>query len=287
MMRASCCWLRSSGLRLLFPDGLTWFLPPHSYVMHPDADSGVLRMLAPSGALDGNQTMSYLGSPHGALVRFPQCQIQMRVLPHMYNIPHCLPLHDVAIVRVVPVVIRACIDKVRLGLHVWHRNIVDRALFRPIMVDGSNGLDLIRSSGGKRDACREKSTSPKFTDKTVRISGIDMAMSRRDEKSEYQDMYARRIERNPLRLHFRSEEETIILGHVQHASVSRFTKEVEVVDPLPVVEDYVPSIEHELRLLLRIETAGRKAIPPFPLNLTTENAMSKGMLEELQISWNS
>ncbi|KAI9912488.1 hypothetical protein PsorP6_005450 [Peronosclerospora sorghi] len=101
---------------------------------------------------------------------------------------------------------------------------------------------------------------------------IDMAMSCRDEKSEYQDTCARRIERNPLRLQFRSEEETIILGHVQHASVSRFTKEVEVVDPLPVVEDYVPSIENELRLLLRIETDGRKDIPPFPLNSTTENA---------------
>uniref|UniRef100_M4BGL6 RING-type domain-containing protein n=1 Tax=Hyaloperonospora arabidopsidis (strain Emoy2) TaxID=559515 RepID=M4BGL6_HYAAE len=32
-----------------------------------------------------NQPVSYRASPHGALVRCPQCHIQMRVLPHMYN----------------------------------------------------------------------------------------------------------------------------------------------------------------------------------------------------------
>ncbi|KAI9921434.1 hypothetical protein PsorP6_000841 [Peronosclerospora sorghi] len=50
------------------------------------AGSGMHRMLARSGAVNGNQPMSFRGSPHGALVRCPQCQIQMRVLPHMYNI---------------------------------------------------------------------------------------------------------------------------------------------------------------------------------------------------------
>lgn len=32
-----------------------------------------------------NQPVSYRASSHGALVRCPQCHIQMRVLPHMYN----------------------------------------------------------------------------------------------------------------------------------------------------------------------------------------------------------
>lgn len=35
--------------------------------------------------LPANQPVSYRASSHGALVRCPQCQIQMRVLPHMYN----------------------------------------------------------------------------------------------------------------------------------------------------------------------------------------------------------
>ncbi|RLN93313.1 hypothetical protein BBJ28_00002113 [Nothophytophthora sp. Chile5] len=45
-----------------------------------------MRMSTPSaGGPELNQPVSYRASSHGALVRCPQCQIQMRVLPHMYN----------------------------------------------------------------------------------------------------------------------------------------------------------------------------------------------------------
>ncbi|KAI9910800.1 hypothetical protein PsorP6_010697 [Peronosclerospora sorghi] len=78
--------------------------------------------------------------------------------------------------------------------------------------------------------------------------------------------------------------ELIILGHVLHSSVSRSADKVEVGDSLPLVEDYVKSIENELRLL-RTESRGAKEIPPFPLHSTSDNVMSKGMLEELKMSW--
>lgn len=40
---------------------------------------------APTPPPPSNQPVSYRASSHGALVRCPQCHIQMRVLPHMYN----------------------------------------------------------------------------------------------------------------------------------------------------------------------------------------------------------
>lgn len=40
---------------------------------------------APTPPPPANQPVSYRASSHGALVRCPQCHIQMRVLPHMYN----------------------------------------------------------------------------------------------------------------------------------------------------------------------------------------------------------
>lgn len=43
---------------------------------------------APTGP-PPNQPVSYRASSQGALVRCPQCQIQMRVLPHMYNMCVC------------------------------------------------------------------------------------------------------------------------------------------------------------------------------------------------------
>ncbi|CAI5734086.1 unnamed protein product [Hyaloperonospora brassicae] len=42
-------------------------------------------MLTAAAAPELHQPASYRASPHGALVRCPQCHIQMRVLPHMYN----------------------------------------------------------------------------------------------------------------------------------------------------------------------------------------------------------
>ncbi|UIZ21249.1 hypothetical protein KXD40_000535 [Peronospora effusa] len=47
--------------------------------------SSGMRMSTPSGASNLNQPVSYSANSHGALVRCPQCHIQMRVLPHMYN----------------------------------------------------------------------------------------------------------------------------------------------------------------------------------------------------------
>lgn len=40
---------------------------------------------APMPPAPSNPPVSYRASSHGALVRCPQCHIQMRVLPHMYN----------------------------------------------------------------------------------------------------------------------------------------------------------------------------------------------------------
>ncbi|KAI9910194.1 hypothetical protein PsorP6_010700 [Peronosclerospora sorghi] len=96
-------------------------------------------------------------------------------------------------------------------------------------------------------------------------------------------MCASPVKRNRLRTQFRGDEQ-IILGHVLHSSVSRSADKVEVGDSLPLVEDYVKSIENELRLL-RTESRGAKEIPPFPLHSTSDNVMSKGMLEELKMSW--
>ncbi|CAI5705089.1 unnamed protein product [Peronospora farinosa] len=112
-------------------------------------------------------------------------------------------------------------------------------------------------------------------------------MGSTDEQTEYADMCAKQVQRNPLRSQFRSDEEKLIVGYVRHSSVSGSTKEVELCDSPPVADDYVKSIENNLRLFLRIETQKAKEIPPLPLDSSTTNAMGRGMLDELQVSWDS
>ncbi|KAG7387048.1 hypothetical protein PHYBOEH_008425 [Phytophthora boehmeriae] len=58
------------------------------------------RMSTPSGGSDLNQPVSYRASSHGALVRCPQCHIQMRVLPHMYNMRVACPSGHMFLVQV-------------------------------------------------------------------------------------------------------------------------------------------------------------------------------------------
>lgn len=59
-----------------------------------------MRMSTPSGGSDLNQPVSYRASSHGALVRCPQCHIQMRVLPHMYNMRVACPSGHMFLVQV-------------------------------------------------------------------------------------------------------------------------------------------------------------------------------------------
>ncbi|KAE9008185.1 hypothetical protein PR003_g16317 [Phytophthora rubi] len=61
---------------------------------------GGMRMSTPSGGPDVNQPVSYRASSHGALVRCPQCHIQMRVLPHMYNMRVACPSGHMFLVQV-------------------------------------------------------------------------------------------------------------------------------------------------------------------------------------------
>ncbi|CAI5746923.1 unnamed protein product [Peronospora destructor] len=119
------------------------------------------------------------------------------------------------------------------------------------------------------------------------ISTISTAMGSTDEQTEYADMCAKQVQRNPLRSQFRSDEEKFIVGYVRHSSVSGSTKEVELCDSLPVADDYVKSIKNKLALFLHIETQRAKEIPPLPLDSSATNAMGKGMLDELQVSWDS
>lgn len=62
--------------------------------------NGGMRMSTPSGGPDLNQPVSYRASSHGALVRCPQCHIQMRVLPHMYNMRVACPSGHMFLVQV-------------------------------------------------------------------------------------------------------------------------------------------------------------------------------------------
>ncbi|KAL4110305.1 hypothetical protein PRIC1_001996 [Phytophthora ramorum] len=59
-----------------------------------------MRMSTPSAGPDLNQPVSYRASSHGALVRCPQCHIQMRVLPHMYNMRVACPSGHMFLVQV-------------------------------------------------------------------------------------------------------------------------------------------------------------------------------------------
>lgn len=54
---------------------------------------------APAGT-SGQIAASYRAGSHGALVRCPQCQIQMRVLPHMYNMRVACPAGHMFLVQV-------------------------------------------------------------------------------------------------------------------------------------------------------------------------------------------
>lgn len=60
------------------------------------------RMSTPPGSSipDLNHPVSYRASSHGALVRCPQCHIQMRVLPHMYNMRVACPSGHMFLVQV-------------------------------------------------------------------------------------------------------------------------------------------------------------------------------------------
>ncbi|KAJ0390106.1 hypothetical protein P43SY_010619 [Pythium insidiosum] len=56
---------------------------------------------APSGQMPPGP-QSYRAGSHGALVRCPSCQIQMRVLPHMYNMRVACPAGHMFLVQVAP-----------------------------------------------------------------------------------------------------------------------------------------------------------------------------------------
>ncbi|CAH0480489.1 unnamed protein product [Peronospora belbahrii] len=59
-----------------------------------------MQMSTSFGGPNLNQPVSYRASSHGALVRCPQCHIQMRVLPHMYNMRVACPSGHMFLVQV-------------------------------------------------------------------------------------------------------------------------------------------------------------------------------------------
>ncbi|CAI5715611.1 unnamed protein product [Peronospora destructor] len=63
-------------------------------------NSSGMRMSIPSGEPNLNQPVSYSASSHGALVHCPQCHIQMRVLPHMFNMRVACPSGHMFLVQV-------------------------------------------------------------------------------------------------------------------------------------------------------------------------------------------
>ncbi|KAG1697926.1 hypothetical protein DVH05_015410 [Phytophthora capsici] len=115
---------------------------------------------------------------------------------------------------------------------------------------------------------------------------INVAMAGVDERTEYAEMCMEQIQRNPLRSQLRRNEETFILGNVAHLRKSGSPKDVVECEPLPIADDYVKSVEMELQLFLKSETSTVK-IPPLPLQSSTANKMSKKMLAELHVSWES
>ncbi|KAL4150964.1 hypothetical protein PRNP1_010350 [Phytophthora ramorum] len=108
-----------------------------------------------------------------------------------------------------------------------------------------------------------------------------------DEKAEYADLIAERVQRNPLRSQFRSSEEKLILGHMQHAAISGSPIEVVSCKSPPGANDYVTSTEKELSLFVRVDVTPKRTAPPLPLTSSTANAMSESMLNELNVSWKS
>ncbi|KAL3660767.1 hypothetical protein V7S43_014170 [Phytophthora oleae] len=115
---------------------------------------------------------------------------------------------------------------------------------------------------------------------------VNVAMAVADETTEYAEMCMEEIQRNPLRSQLRRNEETFIFGNVAHLRKSGSSKGAVECRPLPVADDYVKSVEMALQLFLKAE-ASAEEIPPLPLESSTVNAMSKKMLDELHVSWNS
>ncbi|POM69331.1 Hypothetical protein PHPALM_14391 [Phytophthora palmivora] len=116
--------------------------------------------------------------------------------------------------------------------------------------------------------------------------GIEMCPTVLDEKTEYADMCVGRIQRNPLRSQLRECEEKLIFGQIQHSPVIISADEMTQFDPTPVRDDYVKTIERELCYFVRHTTSTENITPQLPLQSNIDNAMSKAMLDELQLSWN-
>ncbi|KAE8991281.1 hypothetical protein PF011_g18002 [Phytophthora fragariae] len=106
-----------------------------------------------------------------------------------------------------------------------------------------------------------------------------------DEKTEYADICTEIIQRNPLRRRFRSDEERLIFGRMEHFPLCVSAQNVVSLDPPPVGNDYVKGIEVELSSFVRDSNTIQTEAPPLPLDSSTDSATSKSMLDELQLSW--
>ncbi|RLN94792.1 hypothetical protein BBJ28_00013892, partial [Nothophytophthora sp. Chile5] len=114
------------------------------------------------------------------------------------------------------------------------------------------------------------------------------AMSSTHENTEYHEMRGKEIQRNPLRSQFRKTEERLALGHVAHAPVCIAAKERVTLDPIPVSARYAKAVETQLALFLSCSNSPAVKMPPLPLRQDNcESVMSKDMLMELQVSWES
>ncbi|KAE9035103.1 hypothetical protein PR002_g7757 [Phytophthora rubi] len=111
----------------------------------------------------------------------------------------------------------------------------------------------------------------------------DLAMSSVDEQTEYSDVCTGR---NSLRTKFRSDEEKQIFGYARYVPVAVPDHERFSLAPIPVVDNYVETIEAALCSFVR-QTPATREVPPLPLRSNATDAMGKGMLDELQLSWNS
>ncbi|KAE9037067.1 hypothetical protein PR001_g7199 [Phytophthora rubi] len=105
-----------------------------------------------------------------------------------------------------------------------------------------------------------------------------------NEKSEYADMCASQLQRNPLRSQLLRSEEKLILGHVQHSRVVVPSRDKVSVDPLPGAADFVNSTELGLRRFLSVEPAAKSTVQ-LPIKSDEAQGMIKEMLDELQSSW--
>nr|KAE8935407.1 hypothetical protein PF009_g14649 [Phytophthora fragariae] len=105
-----------------------------------------------------------------------------------------------------------------------------------------------------------------------------------NEKSEYADMCASQLQRNPLRSQLLRSEEKLILGHVQHSRVVVPSRDKVSVDPLPGAADFVNSTELGLRRFLSVEPAAKSTVQ-LPIKSDEAQGMIKEMLDELPSSW--